>query len=316
MDQLGLFKPLSFPQELLGNEYITLRPYHNMPDKGPIEFLLKDNKEYINMEETTLTVKCKITNADGTAITKTANDDQVAFVNNAMHSLFRDVEVQITGKRIEGGDNNYPYKSYIASVFRFSKEAQEVQLFSVGFVRDDHNAMDTVANSGYLKRKTWTNDGAVKEFKGKLNLSIFNQRRFLVPGADLYIKFERTKDVFCIYNNVVALRPKVVIQSMELQLMSVKVHPVVMHQHAQALSSGAPALYPIQRIEMESMICRRDSFGECKDFLFHGKIPKYIIMPMVSNTAMNGDYTKNPFNFKHCNVSIVHVTNERSIIPF
>src|SRR3981189_247981 len=317
MEQLGLFKSAAFPQELLGNEYITLRPYHSMPDKGPIEFLLKDNKEYINLEETTLTVKCKITNADGTAIeSKIANDGQVAFVNNAMHSLFKDVEVQINGKRIEGGDNNYPYKSYIASVYRFSKETQEGQLFSVGFARDDHNAMDTVANSGYLKRKLWTNAGVVKEFKGKLNLSILNQRRFLVPGADLYIKFERAKDVFCIFNNVATLRPKVMIQSMELQLMTVKVHPEVMHQHAQALASGAPALYPIQRIEMETMICRRDSFGECKDFLFHGKIPKYIIMLMVSNTAMNGDYTKNPFNFKHFNVSYVHLTKDRSNIPF
>src|SRR3981189_272099 len=159
MEQLGLCKSAAFPQELLGNEYITLRPYHSMPDKGAIEFLLKDNKEYINLEETTLTIKCKITNADGTAIvSKIANDDQVAFVNNAMHSMFKDVEVQINGKRIEGGDNNYPYKSYIASVFRFSKETQEGQLFSVGFARDDHNAMDT-GKFRLFKAKVWDKSG-------------------------------------------------------------------------------------------------------------------------------------------------------------
>src|SRR5438477_12428381 len=175
MEQLELFKPKSFPQELLGNEYVTLRPHHNLPEKGPIKFLLKDNKEYITLEETTLTVKCKITNADGTPIvSKVAGDDQVAFVNNAMHSLFRDVEVRINDKRIEGGDNNYAYKSYIASVFQFSKETQEGQLFSVGFARDDHNAIDTVTNKGHIKRKTWTDNGAVKEFKGKLNIDLFN----------------------------------------------------------------------------------------------------------------------------------------------
>ena len=109
-------------------------------------------------------------------VSKAANDDQVAFVNNTMHSLFKDVEVQINGKRIKGGDNTYPYKLYLASVFRFSKETQEGQLFSVGFVRDDHAAMDTVANSGYIKRKVWSNDGDVKECKGRLNISLFNQR--------------------------------------------------------------------------------------------------------------------------------------------
>jgi hypothetical protein len=319
MDQLALFKPATFPQALMGSEYITLRPYLGIPERGPVEFLLKDNKEYINLEETTLTVKCKITNADGTPIKATsvsAHDDQVALVNNSMHSLFSDVEVQINEKRVEGGDNNYPYKSYIASVFRYSKETQEGQLFSVGFVRDDHANMDTVANTGYVKRKLWTNEGAVKEFKGKLNLSILNQQRFLIPGADIYFKFERAKDVFCIFNNVSTLKPKVVIKAMELQLMPVKVHPEVVAQHAHALSSGLPALYPIQRVEIENMICRKDSMGETKEFLFHGKIPKYIVMLMVANTAMNGDYSKNPFNFKPFNVSYVHLTRDRANVPF
>jgi len=313
MDQIDLFKPSSFPQVLLGNEYITLRPFHNLPPKGPIEFMIKDNKEYINLEETTVTVKCKITSADGGKI---AAADQVAFANNTMHSLFQDVEVQINGKRVEGGDNKYPYKSYISSVFRFSKEAQEGQLFSVGYVRDDHNAMDTVANNGYIKRKLWTNDSVVKEFKGKLNMSIFNQPRLLVPGADLYIKFERAKDSFVIYNNVAASNPKVEIMSMTLQVNHVKVNPEIMNQHAQVMLSGTPALYPIQRVEIDSMICRKDSLGDEKDFLFRGKIPKYVIMVMVANTAMNGDYTKNPFNFKHFNVSYVHLTKDRSNAPF
>ena len=106
MEHLRLFKPKTLPQELLGNEYITLKPYHNMPDKGPIEVLLKDNKEYINLAETTLSVKCKIVNADGSPI-EVKNENQVAFVNNAMHSMFRDVELQINSKRLEGGDKTY-----------------------------------------------------------------------------------------------------------------------------------------------------------------------------------------------------------------
>ena len=169
----------------------------------------------------------------------------MALVNNAMHSLFRDVEIRINDKRIEGGDNIYPYKSYIASVFRFSKETQEGQLFSVGFVRDDHAAMETVANTGYVKRKVWTNVGAIKEFKGKLNLSTLNQQRFLIPGANIYFTFERAKDTFAIFNNVSALKPKVVITSMELELMAAKVNPKIMQHHARALSTGVPAIYPM-----------------------------------------------------------------------
>jgi hypothetical protein len=317
MEHLRLFKPATFQQELLGNEYITLRPYHNMPDKGPIEFLLKDNKEYINLEETTVSIKCKIVNADGAVIPSTdATESQYALVNNAMHSLFRDVELQINGKRVEGGDNMYPYKSYISSVFRFSKEAQEGQLFSVGYVRDDHASMDIVANSGYVKRREWTKDAAEKEFKGKLNLSMFNCHRFLVPGADLYLKFERAKDVFSIFSTATTSKPKVVITSMTVEFLAVKVNPQITQQHAEFMTRGVPALYPTQRVEIETVVCRRDSKGETKDFLFHGKIPKYVMMLMVSNNAMNGDYTKNPFNFKHFNVNYVHLRKDRQNAPF
>src|SRR5271156_4086293 len=246
-------------------------------DKGPLEFVLKDNKEHINLEETTLTVKVKITNADGTAIdSKTSSDAQVALVNNAMHSLFRDVELQINGKCIEGGDNMYAYKSYISSMFRFSKETQEGQLFSIGFIRDDHAAMETISNSAFVKRKAWTNSGAVMEFKGKLNLSLFNQQRFLIPRADLYFKFERAKDTFAIFNNSATLKPKV--KSINIQMQIVQLHPEVVHQHAEMLSRGIPALYPMQRVEIDSFVVMKDSTGDYKDLLFHGKVPKYIIM--------------------------------------
>src|ERR1700727_1806200 len=104
--------------------------------------------------------------------------------------------------------------------------------------------METVANTGYVKRKVWTNAGAIKEFKGKLNLSILNQQRLLIPGADIYFKFERAKDTFAIFYNVAMLKPKVVFTAMALQLMASKVNPEIMQHHARALSDGILAVYP------------------------------------------------------------------------
>ena len=95
MNQLNLFQPKKFPQEHFGNEYIFVDPFHALTDKStsPIEFVLKENKDYIDLQETVLHVKCKIVNADNTAIPVPAKpgDDHVAFVNNVMHSLFSDV---------------------------------------------------------------------------------------------------------------------------------------------------------------------------------------------------------------------------------
>ena len=51
MERIQLFTPAHLKQELLGNEYITIPLRHPLEDdKGPLEFVLKDNKEYINLE--------------------------------------------------------------------------------------------------------------------------------------------------------------------------------------------------------------------------------------------------------------------------
>src|SRR3977135_538585 len=119
------------------------------------------------------------------------------------------------------------------TVFRYSKETPEGQLFSVGFIRDDATRMEDVSNAAFLKRKTWTDLGTTKEFMGKLHLGMFNQECMLVPGADLHLKLERAKDTFSIFNANPALRPRVVIESAVLELMTVKVNPQLMNYHAQ-----------------------------------------------------------------------------------
>ena len=320
MNQLQLFQPKKFPQELFGNEYITLDPYNALSEKSsnPVEFVLKENKHYIDLQETVLRIKCKIVKSDFTPIPAptVAGDDHVAFVNNAMHSLFSDVTLLINDKRIEGGDKMYPYKAYINSAFRYSKETQENQLFSAGFIRDDASKMEDTSNSAFLKRKAWTDLGATKEFIGKLHLGMFNQERLLVPGADLHLKLERAKDAFCIYNANAKLRPHVVIESAVLELLTVKVNPQIMNYHVQSLASGRPAEYPYNRVEVDVMTIRENTLGEKQDFLFGGKIPKYVVMVMVSNSAMNGDYKKNPFNFKFFNARYIDLTKDRQACPF
>src|SRR5271156_5305493 len=113
MNQLQLFVPKRFPQELFGNEYISIDPFRPLIDKsnGPLEFVLKENKEYIDLQQTVLRVKVKIVNDDDKAIAApvAAGDDHVAFVKNAMHSLFSDAILYINDKRVEGGDRMYPY---------------------------------------------------------------------------------------------------------------------------------------------------------------------------------------------------------------
>src|SRR3981189_2808886 len=103
--QLDLFSTRVYQNELLGSEYIIVRPFNNL-DNGPIDFLVRESKEYFNLSETMLTLKVKVVNADGSAIAKTSDEKgNVALINNAMHSVFSDVQVMFNGKPVEGVAN-------------------------------------------------------------------------------------------------------------------------------------------------------------------------------------------------------------------
>ena len=81
---LNIFSPPTYQNEVFGSEYITVRPDIAISDTGPIDFILRDNKEYLDLSETTLSLELKVVNADGTAIVPATDKDDVAIINNAM----------------------------------------------------------------------------------------------------------------------------------------------------------------------------------------------------------------------------------------
>src|SRR2546428_5530286 len=104
--ELDLFSLPKYQDELFGAQYHTHRPYGPLSD-GPIDFIIKDNKEYFDLKDTTLSLSVKIVNADGTAIKVETGKDDVAIINNVMHSVFSDVSIFLNRKKIEGGAENY-----------------------------------------------------------------------------------------------------------------------------------------------------------------------------------------------------------------
>ena len=50
--------------------------------------------------------------------------------------------------------------------------------------------------------------------------------------------------------------------------------------------------------------------------LVNGVLPKKVVIGLVDTDAFNGDYQKNPFNFKHFNVNYVAMRRNGQSIPF
>ena len=86
---------------------VEYRPVSTLTSEGPIEFFVPgDTAEYILPAFTYLYVRCKITKHDGTNLTAYAagppevQADNVAPVNNFLHSLFSQIDVSLNDKLI------------------------------------------------------------------------------------------------------------------------------------------------------------------------------------------------------------------------
>ena len=65
------------------------------------------------------------------------------------------------------------------------------------------------------------------------------------------------------------------------------------------------AKYPIRRIETKVITLGTGIRNTVNDNISTGALPNRVVLALVDSDAYNGAYNKNPFNFKHFNLSKV-----------
>src|SRR5277367_3386970 len=119
-------------------------------------------------------------------------------------------------------------KALIGTLFSYSKDTMDNQLFSSGFVRDEAGKADDATNKGYLIRRAWTNQAAGEDFYGKIFVDLFLQSRYLIGNVNMRIKLIKAAHAFAIWTNVAGERPKIVFESAKLYLRKIKPHPQIL----------------------------------------------------------------------------------------
>jgi hypothetical protein len=300
MANLPIFGAPMYQQDLLGSCQVDVSP--GDISQGPIEFNILGNDDFIDMNAITLHMKVKIVKQDGNAY---ADKAEVALINNAFHSLFSDIIVSINDTIVEGGEQIYYLKALIGTLFAYTDASLEKQFFSTGFVKDDAGKVDDLTNKAYLARRGWTNQGASKEFYGKLFVDLFQQTRYLIGNVNMHIKLIRAANSMALWTNVVGEKPKIIVEHARLYVRKIKPHPQIVNDVISNLSRGGYIHYPIHRTAIFQLPVAAGVLDLSKEQLFYGRIPKILVMSMIDSEALNGVYGKSPFNFKHYNVKHV-----------
>jgi hypothetical protein len=296
--QLDLFRG---PVKQVSQEKNALVPHYPLTtlSGGPIEFDVPPSPMYTDLSETRLYIKCRIvTNADANL----ADDATVYPVNMMFHALFSKVDVLLNGRLITQSADTYPWKAALETLLNFGKDAKESQLSSIGYVKDEIDASDN--NTGKAKRKR------TKEFEliGPLHVDLFFQEKYLINGVPMRIKLTRTTPSFCLEadgNDTFKLN----ISQAILYVRRVKVSPTVEIAHAKAIEK-CNALYPMHNTELVIVPVTSGLRTVTKDTLFAGRIPRKLVIAMISSDSYNGTTSSSPFRFVHSNLSRVDITFE------
>ncbi|KAI7799286.1 hypothetical protein IRJ41_024918 [Triplophysa rosa] len=263
------------------NTYIEVPPLSAISDSTPLEFFIAGTGEdYVELNNTLLFLRLKITNPDGTDI---ADGAPVGLINYPGATIFSQVDVSLGDRLISQSSNTYPYRCIIECLINYGKDALET-LFSAGlFYKDTAGHMDAPdpagGNRGLTKRAAFTNASNVVELFTPVHSDIFFQEKLMLNGVDIKIQMTRGKDEFCLMrSDNTAYKLKIL--SASLFVKKVSVSPAVRLGHAQALLSTT------------AKVCTQEN-------LLLGTLPKSIVLAMVDNDAFVGAYDKNPFAFKN-----------------
>jgi hypothetical protein len=311
VSELDLFSLPLVQCQLESGSFVEYNPISSLTDSTPIEFHVSGSgQDYIDLSNTQIYIKAQIVQPDGTDID---NAHHVGPVNNLLHSLFSEVDLKLNDTLVSSTNNTYAYRAYLENLLSFGPAAKHSQLTSEMFYKDSSAGIDESnphvvngLNAGFRKRHSFFEDSAVANMLGNLHLDAMYQSKLIPSDVNLKIRLVRNKDAFCLMSSHAGVAYKIKIVECKLFIRKAKLMPSVFVAHAKELEKTS-AKYPIRRVVCKTFTIPRGNQDYSQESLFSGQVPIRLVCGLVLNTAYNGTYNTNPFNFRHFNATEIRL---------
>ena len=333
--------------------WIDYRPLSSVQNNdSAITFVIAGTDEYLDLSKTILVVEGKV--IPGTGGNLDSGQASIALVNNFLHSLFRQVDVYFNGKQVTPAMGTYAYRAYLETLLNYDVSAKESQLSSAMYYKDTAGQMEeagslptsktiknvtgvtspngggaaTLAtenvsipvpgtgNQGFAKRHKFIENSKKFTVSGPVFTDVFMSDRLLINMLDLKVVLNRSYNEFCLIDkNSSSKNPKVELTDVVLKIRKVKVDQAI-RDSTEVLLKQTPAIYPVRRVVCKALSIAPGLPNVRQDNIFSGLVPTSFVFGLVDSNAYTGEYGKNPFNFKHYDVSTITLSVNGEEIPF
>ncbi|XP_056003497.1 uncharacterized protein F54H12.2-like [Ostrea edulis] len=304
--QLSLFD-LPPTQTAVENIYFQdVRPISQISDSSPIEFQLsaQNGMDYVDLKRSRLYVKLKVTNGEKAL----ASEDIVGPVNLLLPSLFSQLDVSMQNKPINRSGAHYPYLSMLSTLINYGADAKSSQLTSQLWESDTAGEFDDAnakngKNAGLLRRAVFVKGSKSVDLEGPIMHELFQMDRYILNQVGISLKIYRTRAEFCLMSTIASGKNyQIQLEEVILRVCKCKINPAVILSHAKMLETTT-AKYPFKKSIVKMYNLAKGLLNVSLENMFSGTRPDRLYIAFVSSLAAAGDYSKNPYNFQHFNIS-------------
>ena len=171
-------------------------------------------------------------------------------------------------------------------------------------------------NQGFAKRHKFVENSKKFTLSGPIFTDVFMSDRLLINMLDLKVVLNRSYNEFCLMDkNSSSKNPKVELTDVVLKIRKVKVYQAI-RDSTEVLLKQTPAIYPVRRVVCKALSIAPGLPNVRLDNIFSGLVPTSFVFGLVDSNAYTGEYGKNPFNFKHYDISTITLSVNGEEIPF
>ena len=241
-------------------------------------------------------------------------------VNGLGTAWFKKIDVKLNGTTVSFDGNMYSHRADIENRLSYPDMVKKSHLSMMGF-DEEMEAFDEIDNADihwndanpaehanpailrrYLKGKASKNMYTI----ARIHSEIFEQPKLLQPNTILDVDFDRHDSNFLLLTKHNNRNYILKMESCKLLTRLVDMDEEITAEIDSVSISGRSMLYPVRRVKMMYYSCGANvvDLSNFNLLTMEGNLlPHRIIVVMVREDAVHGNYNRDPFNYQHFNLA-------------
>ena len=302
---LDLFEKVSLLEQIQWSNEQQTFPTNSL-NEASIEFQLEtDRNIFIDLQEIYIYLKIRMKNG----LREIGEDDEAAFVNNIMHSLFSNCEVYFNNEQVYTSNGLYAHKALISTEFSGTKGVKDSISYCHGY---QYEPTPGDFDTEPIAKRFLNISGEILPYYGKLAVDLFTCEKLLLPNTSVRIRLVRSRPNFYVLGNPEDNIHAEIIEA-SLFTRQVAVDDKSMRKIQQNLLRE-PARYNFSEVLGKTFIIPNGQNQIIQENIFNNAPIRRLALAMNTNTAFTGSRDSNPFHYQKFGLREIKIVRGNQVV--